>query len=303
MERLVELHHEHCRNGIAPEVSSAWLHHRFTQIHPFQDGNGRVARALATLVCIKDHLFPLVITRDHREQYINALEAADVGQLAPLTDLFFELQKKSFVQALGLSQRVLSATHTTQAMDAIEATFLEKQKQLNEDMSRVFEYADNLQGIAERKVQGLADQLTQRVGAFDPDYSFHSSYAGSENERSHWHKIQIVAAAKQLHYFAETSRHRSWVNLAIRGNNSMDIVVSIHGLGHEFNGVMVASGFSYERTPGGERGEVDTSKVTVLCEQPFQFNYLEPMSVMEPRFATWLDECYTAGLDLWRRSI
>ncbi len=30
-----------------PIIVSAWFHHRFTQIHPYQDGNGRVARACA----------------------------------------------------------------------------------------------------------------------------------------------------------------------------------------------------------------------------------------------------------------
>ena len=30
-----------------PLLVAAWLHHRLTQIHPFQDGNGRVARAFA----------------------------------------------------------------------------------------------------------------------------------------------------------------------------------------------------------------------------------------------------------------
>ena len=43
MDRLVAMHHNH--TDIAPEVEAAWLHHRFTQIHPFQDGNGRIARA------------------------------------------------------------------------------------------------------------------------------------------------------------------------------------------------------------------------------------------------------------------
>ena len=33
------------RPGRAPRDRAAWLHHRLTQIHPFQDGTGRVARA------------------------------------------------------------------------------------------------------------------------------------------------------------------------------------------------------------------------------------------------------------------
>jgi Fic family protein len=58
MDRLVALHHEHMKEGVAPEVEAAWLHHRFTQIHPFQDGNGRVVRALASLVLIQARWFP-----------------------------------------------------------------------------------------------------------------------------------------------------------------------------------------------------------------------------------------------------
>src|SRR5262249_14130750 len=74
MDTLVRLHEEHEREGISPVVSASWLHHRFAQIHPFQDGNGRVARALASLVLLRAKWFPLVIHRDIREDYIKALE-------------------------------------------------------------------------------------------------------------------------------------------------------------------------------------------------------------------------------------
>ena len=53
MERLIEFHDRYVAEGVAPEVFAAWLHHRFAQIHPFQDGNGRVARALASLVFLR----------------------------------------------------------------------------------------------------------------------------------------------------------------------------------------------------------------------------------------------------------
>lgn len=85
IERLVSLHLQHEQSGVAPEVSAAWLHHRFTQIHPFQDGNGRVARALASLVLIKAGLFPLVVPRDEKSVYLESLELADQGKLRSLT--------------------------------------------------------------------------------------------------------------------------------------------------------------------------------------------------------------------------
>ncbi len=46
MDRLIAFHHQHVERGVPPVIEAAWLHHAFTQIHPFQDGNGRVARSL-----------------------------------------------------------------------------------------------------------------------------------------------------------------------------------------------------------------------------------------------------------------
>jgi Fic family protein len=98
MDQLIVLHRGH--EGVCPEVEAAWLHHRFTQIHPFQDGNGRVARALASLVFIKEGWFPLTITRDDRKAYIDALEAADEGDLQLLVQLFARIQKAAFLRAV-----------------------------------------------------------------------------------------------------------------------------------------------------------------------------------------------------------
>ena len=78
MDELIRLFEEMDEHTV---VKAAWLHHRFVQIHPFQDGNGRVARLLASMVLVKDGYFPLHIRRDDREVYLDALERADSGQL------------------------------------------------------------------------------------------------------------------------------------------------------------------------------------------------------------------------------
>ena len=101
MDRLVELHEGHV--SVPPEVEAAWLHHRFTQIHPFQDGNGRIARALATLVFVKAGWFPLVVRNAVRDQYLDALEVADAGDLRELVTLFAGLQKDEFLKALTIA--------------------------------------------------------------------------------------------------------------------------------------------------------------------------------------------------------
>ena len=56
MDRLIELHDEHIVREVPADLEAAWLHHRFIQIHPFRDGNGRVARAIASLVLLRGRL-------------------------------------------------------------------------------------------------------------------------------------------------------------------------------------------------------------------------------------------------------
>ena len=114
MDRLIAMHREHA--GVSPEVEAAWLHHRFTQIHPFQDGNGRVARALATLVLVKAGWFPLVVRDRQRGAYIDDLEAADDGNLEGLVRYFADIQKEEFVKALGIAGDVLPASSAAAAL-------------------------------------------------------------------------------------------------------------------------------------------------------------------------------------------
>jgi len=120
MDQLIVWHLQHLHDGVSPEVEAAWLHHRFTQIHPFQDGNGRVARNLATLVFLKAGWFPLVVLDNDmkdpaRNQYIEKLEAADDGDLKPLVDFFAAAQRKTFISILSLSEEVRAEQADRQA--------------------------------------------------------------------------------------------------------------------------------------------------------------------------------------------
>ena len=76
-------------------IRAAWTHFTFVQIHPFQDGNGRIARLLTSLVLIQGGLFPFALERSQRPQYIEALEAADDGNYQPLLDMLMNDQLDS----------------------------------------------------------------------------------------------------------------------------------------------------------------------------------------------------------------
>jgi Fic family protein len=76
-----------------PLIKSAVVHHRLTQIHPFDDGNGRVARLWANFILLKAGFTPLIIRTESKEDYLTALAQADAGDIEPFVNfLAVELQ-------------------------------------------------------------------------------------------------------------------------------------------------------------------------------------------------------------------
>ena len=99
--RLLRLVEEYGKQDVKPELLAAWLHHRFVQIHPFHDGNGRVARSLASLVLLKARLLPFTVKLRDRPKYFETLAAADRGDLTPFVDFIVRQQKETLLSALS----------------------------------------------------------------------------------------------------------------------------------------------------------------------------------------------------------
>lgn len=62
-----------------PVERAAIFHYRFVCIHPFDDGNGRMARLLMNLILMQTHCYPCVIRNEKRRFYLEALEKTDVS--------------------------------------------------------------------------------------------------------------------------------------------------------------------------------------------------------------------------------
>ncbi len=83
MERLIDWYEEHHKQ-LHPVELAAEIHHRLVAIHPFADGNGRVARLVMNLILMQADYVPAIIRDEDREEYYTALEAADEGNIEPL---------------------------------------------------------------------------------------------------------------------------------------------------------------------------------------------------------------------------
>lgn len=73
--------------GTKAVESAIKLHHKIVWIHPFIDGNGRLARLLTNLKLMQAGFPPTILQKRIRRSYYNVLEKADEGDLKPLAQI------------------------------------------------------------------------------------------------------------------------------------------------------------------------------------------------------------------------
>lgn len=88
MHRLMEQIRTPEFEAAHPIAQASYLHFGFVVIHPFADGNGRVARALASVFFYRALSIPFLVFANQRNAYFDALHQADVGDPRPLLSYF-----------------------------------------------------------------------------------------------------------------------------------------------------------------------------------------------------------------------
>ena len=299
MDRLIALHHRH--DDVAPEVEAAWLHHRFSQIHPFQDGNGRIARALATLVFVKAGWFPLVVRDRERAQYIGALETADDGDLKPLVQYFSGLQKRAFVHALNLAEEVRQERRVEDTIRSVRRQLQKRRDFLLTEWEAAKSIAAALRKQAEQRLAAVAQELKQEMSDVLEHGDYFVSGAHEGDDRSHYYRYQIIQTAKKLDYFANPRIYRSWTRMVLQNAHRTEILIAFHGIGHEFQGVLACSASWFQRVET-EDGEREVGPVTAVTDSVFLINYKERPDEAAARFSTWLEDAIVRSLKLWQET-
>jgi hypothetical protein len=101
MTRLVDELRSDPFGNAHPVVQAAYAHYALILIHPFPDGNGRVARLLASLYLCRAASIPLLVLAPQRAGYLKALRDTDDGQPQSLV---------SFVEACAANAFHLAAS-------------------------------------------------------------------------------------------------------------------------------------------------------------------------------------------------
>ena len=79
MTDLVDWYNEAEQSGkYTPIELAAIFHYRYIRIHPFEDGNGRIARLMSNYI-LSRHDYPMIVVRSRKkDQYLEALHKTDL---------------------------------------------------------------------------------------------------------------------------------------------------------------------------------------------------------------------------------
>ncbi len=295
-----------------PLLTGAWLHHAFTQIHPFQDGNGRVVRALLTWHLVKENYLPIVVSRDDRARYIETLEQADGGDLNPFVDLIVQLEKRTILQALGEPEPAAQPGVVDQVVDHIVEQLQRRNQERAAQLRSVNAVAEQLHNAAASKLSAQAAEMSRRLNDAGMSVQPHIEVGGPGN-REHWYKTEVVVTAKNALNWANLTESRFFVRLSL-DNDLWDsyatrhprlvFVISLHHVGRELSGIMEATAFALiEHYPDDHSEETPQPSSPYFRDctvNPFTFTWESDVASTNTRFVQWMEQRLSIALSYWQ---
>lgn len=234
IDNLIRIYNELEAKSTSPIIISAWFHHAFSIIHPFQDGNGRIARLLASLILIKHGLFPFTVKRNEKKKYIDSLELADKNEPNELVVFFSEVQKRNIETVLNLRLESVSTSSITDIASALSQKVNSWKDSLKENRIKtvannrtlIFNYCNE---IIEKVYNELRQQIPEETAGIYLEVS------KPDSEKYFYFTHQIVEYAKEHDYFFNRSLTRGWFKLSVvlSEKRQYQIIISMHHYGYD----------------------------------------------------------------------
>jgi Fic family protein len=188
---------------VHPLVIAGLFHHEFVAIHPFDDGNGRMARLLMNLILMQHESPPLVVKQNDRTNYYQVLSQADAGEYGPLITYFGELMRRS----LTIYLKGARGESLVEAEDVDKEIALFKKGLEKSNSTKAVRSNEAIRDVILSSVNPLLELLSEKVRQFDDLFVKSSDNVRTKDFQG---KINNVAVADWLK--GETSGNIQYLN-------------------------------------------------------------------------------------------
>ncbi len=172
-----------------PILLAAEFHYNFVRIHPFDDGNGRLARILMNLILMEKGYAPVIIKVEEKERYYEALRQADGGDI------------ESFASYIGseLERTMEIMIRGAKGEDIEESTDLQKrilllQRKLDSKKTEKVQTKRNNENtfeVLQRSVFPLLREMIEKLSHFHPFFHESEAFISSDDGNTIWPKINL----------------------------------------------------------------------------------------------------------------
>ena len=119
-----------------PILQASYAHYAIVVIHPFADGNGRVARALSSVFMYRANSIPLLIFADQKGAYLTSLESADRGDSQQFVNFISE-RALDTLQLVEENLKAAAAPPIEESLAALKSLYFTKGGFSQEEVDKV----------------------------------------------------------------------------------------------------------------------------------------------------------------------
>lgn len=209
-----------------------------------------------------------MVDRRDREAYISALDDANSGDLRSLVRLFARLE----IVALRaeLERPAKPAVRASGAVSVARA-YAERLKDLrsaasDEKAERAAMLAAEVHQRLITHLDEVADDLREAFAEIDPDARYSLFSAAPPDLRATYWKRQVIAAARQVDFYANLASGSWWVRLHLTVlGQTLRYLAIVQKVGHGETGVLAVTAYAESLVPESP-GESETYAPETLLE-------------------------------------